>query len=128
VNVNFGATSGFERPVLIYDGDCGFCTRWIQRWRRLTRGQIEAMPLQHPDVTSRFPGIARADLEASVHFIEPGGRVSRGAEAAFRSLSFASRMQWLLRLYLRSRGFARISEWIYEFISRHRRFFSVVLP
>src|SRR3954462_10744316 len=71
-------------PLLIYDGDCHFCRRWIERWRELTRGTVEYEPFQ--ELADRFPEIPRQNFEQAVHFIDTDGSVYRGAEAVFRSL------------------------------------------
>jgi predicted DCC family thiol-disulfide oxidoreductase YuxK len=49
------ATSG--KPLLIYDGNCGFCKLWIARWKRMTGGRIAYGPSQ--DVGARYPQITR---------------------------------------------------------------------
>ena len=38
---------------MIYDGECGFCKMWIERWRRLTEGGLAFAPSQ--EVADRFP-------------------------------------------------------------------------
>jgi predicted DCC family thiol-disulfide oxidoreductase YuxK len=45
-----------EKPLLIYDGDCGFCRRWIQRWRAITGERVEFAPYQ--TVGSLYPEIS----------------------------------------------------------------------
>jgi hypothetical protein len=30
-----------ERPLLVWDGDCDFCRRWIERWRRIAGDRVE---------------------------------------------------------------------------------------
>ena len=27
------------KPLMVYDGDCNFCTLWIRRWQQLTGDQ-----------------------------------------------------------------------------------------
>ena len=41
------------KPVLIYDGHCGFCRIWLDYWRQLTGDRIEYLASQ--DVGARFP-------------------------------------------------------------------------
>ena len=60
------------RPVLIYDGDCGFCRRWVERWRGVTGDAVEyatsedAAPALHP--TPAEPAVAVVDQDrARVH-------------------------------------------------------------
>jgi len=106
------------RPQLIYDGDCAFCRRWIARWRRITGERVAYAPFQ--EAAARFPGIPREQLMAAVHLIEPGGRVSRAAEAVLRSLSYRRGWGWPLWLYERVAPFAALCEWGYRWVARHR--------
>jgi hypothetical protein len=47
--------SAHARPILIFDGTCGFCRRWIERWQAVLGDRIEIVPYQ--DVLDRFPDI-----------------------------------------------------------------------
>lgn len=113
-----------EKPTLIFDGDCGFCRHWINRWQRAAGGAIEMIPYQDPDVPKRFPKISRADCAKAVHFIEPDGRISSAAEAVFRARSYKNKRSLLLRMYLNLPGFAFATELSYRIVSRNRMFFS----
>jgi predicted DCC family thiol-disulfide oxidoreductase YuxK len=44
-----------KRPVLIYDGRCGFCKIWVDYWRQLTGDQVEFAASQ--DVAEQYPEI-----------------------------------------------------------------------
>src|SRR6185295_8056212 len=106
------------RPLLLFDGDCGFCRRWILRWKALTRGRVDYAPSQ--EAGSRFPEIPVEDFRRSVQLVLPDGRVFRGAEAVFASLSFAPRGGRLLSAYRKVPGFAALTEAIYRAIADHR--------
>jgi predicted DCC family thiol-disulfide oxidoreductase YuxK len=111
-----------SRPLLVFDGTCGFCRRWIERWRMTTGDRVEAAPYQ--DVAERFPEIPRERFAAAVHLIEPDGRVTRGAEAVFRSLAAAPGNGVWLALYERVPGWGALSEAAYRVVARHRGTFS----
>lgn len=113
-------------PVLIFDGECEFCRRWVNRWQRATCSQIKYLPLQDACVGTWFPEIPRAQLEASVHLVEPDGLVSIGAEAVFRSFRCAGKRNWPLRLYNDLPPFAWLAEHAYRFVARHRGTFSAL--
>ncbi|MEY2542445.1 MAG: hypothetical protein QOI22_2047 [Verrucomicrobiota bacterium] len=104
------------RPLLIWDGDCHFCRLWIERWREITRGEIDYATSQ--EVADRFPEIPRDQFGKSVVFIDKDGEVFFAAEAVYRSLR-ASR-KWLSWSYDRIPGFAAISEIGYKIIARNR--------
>lgn len=105
-------------PLLIYDGDCAFCRRWIARWRKITGDRVAYAPYQ--EVADQFPEIPRERFHESVHLIERDGRWSRGAEAVFRSLSHAPGYGVWLWLYRHFPGFAVTSEWGYRLVARSR--------
>jgi predicted DCC family thiol-disulfide oxidoreductase YuxK len=106
------------KPRLIFDGDCGFCRRWIERWKRKTGDRVEYIAFQ--ELGDRFPEISRERCKQSVQLIEPDGSVYEGAEAVFRSLG----RQWMYR----APGVGPLSEWLYRLVARHRQWFSKLTP
>jgi lipase maturation factor 1 len=108
------------KPLLVFDGDCGFCRRWIERWQQRTGDKIEYLPFQDPLIREQFPEIRGDQFEKSVQLIEPDGAVYSGAEAVFRSLGRQS-------LYALP-GVAPVSEWAYRLVARHRQVFSKLTP
>ncbi|MBI1796469.1 MAG: lipase maturation factor family protein [Candidatus Eisenbacteria bacterium] len=106
------------RPLMIWDGECSFCRRWIERWRWALGDRVEFATYQR--VAARFPAIPVEQFRAAVHLVEPDGRVSRGAEAVHRALSLAPGQGWRIMLYERVPGFARVSEAVYRFVAGHR--------
>jgi predicted DCC family thiol-disulfide oxidoreductase YuxK len=72
--------------VLIYDGDCGFCTQtvlWLQA--RLTT-PITVVPWQEIH-DLRELGLTEADVSTAVYWVDAYGRLSRGHLAAARALT-----------------------------------------
>ncbi|MCG3150347.1 MAG: hypothetical protein PCFJNLEI_03830 [Verrucomicrobiae bacterium] len=106
------------KPLLIFDGDCTFCRRWIARWQRRTGDRVDYLAAQ--ELGDRFPEIPRDAFTQSVQLIEPDGTVYSGAAAVFRSLN----RQWLYRLP----GVAPVSEWAYRLVANNRRVFSALTP
>ena len=103
---------------MIYDGNCDFCKRWIERWRRVVGESVEYLPSS--EVGDRFAEIPAERYDEAVHFVEIGGRVSRGAEAAVRSLACGRGVRWPLWIYTRVPGAARMLEMLYRAIARRR--------
>ena len=68
-----------RRAVMLYDGSCAFCGRWVQRWRHFTGDAIDYQPYQ--EAAARFPQIPSDALGRAVHLIEPDGHITRGAGA-----------------------------------------------
>src|SRR4051812_4141247 len=100
--------------LLIWDGECHFCRRWIERWRKVTGDKVDYEISQ--DVADRFPEIPREQFGRSVVLIEPDGAVFTGAEAVFRSLRCRSSKRWLAWSYDHLPGFAPITEAFYKFV------------
>src|SRR5437764_2997484 len=106
------------KPLMIWDGDCHFCRRWIERWREITAGEVDYATYQ--EAANRFPEIPLEQFQRAVAFIEPGGKAFFAAEAVYRSLRYRSSRKWLAWSYDHIPGFAAISETAYDFIARHR--------
>ena len=112
------------KPILIYDGDCVFCRRWIERWRVITGERVEYASYQ--EAASRFPHIPEVEFKSAVQFVDPGGKTYRAAEAVFRSLATAPAYQWLLWIYSHIPGMRALTETFYRFVAHHRVFFSKI--
>ncbi|MFP4473451.1 MAG: thiol-disulfide oxidoreductase DCC family protein [Candidatus Omnitrophota bacterium] len=106
------------RPVMLYDGDCAVCRRWIRRWQGLTGKRVEYQPYQQ--TIGRYPQLSREQCAHAVQLIRPDGTVVSGARAVLESLSSAGRWRWLLWMYERVPLFGRVCEWVYRLIARHR--------
>jgi predicted DCC family thiol-disulfide oxidoreductase YuxK len=113
-------TSG-QRPLLIYDGDCGFCGYWASYWRKLTGESVEYRTYQ--DVAAQYPSISQAEFQRAVQFIAPDGHHASAAEASFMTLSHARGKGFWLALYRSLPGFAAVTELAYAFIAAHRPIF-----
>jgi len=113
-----------SKPLLIWDGECHFCMRWIERWRVMTAGKIGYVTYQ--EVADQFPEIPRGEFERAMTFIEPDGKTFFAAEAVYRSLQYRSSRKWLAWSYDHVPGFAEVSELAYRFIARHRKVGSAV--
>ena len=111
-------TATARRPLLIYDGDCGFCGYWARYWQALTGERVEYRPYQ--EVAAQYPQIPRADFQRAVQYIAPDGRRASAAEASFLTLSHARGKGIWLALYRRVPGFAAVSERVYAFTAAHR--------
>ncbi len=112
------------RPLLIFDGDCGFCRRWAARWRRATGEAVDYMPFQDETVAQQYPEIPRGDFEQAIHLLLPDGAVHTGADAVFRSLAAGGAERWLFWCYRKVPPFAALTEWLYEQVAAHREFLS----
>src|SRR5262249_54960143 len=107
-----------SRPVLVYDGDCGFCKFWARYWQRLTGDRVRYGPYQ--ELAINYPSVPVAEFRRASQYIASDGRRAAAAEASFLTLSHAPGKRFWLTLYRRLPGFAAISELAYRFIAAHR--------
>ena len=114
------------RPLLVFDGDCNFCTWWVRRWQQMTGDRVDYLPAQDQRIAAQFPEIPRQQFDAAVQLVETDGSVYSGAEAVFRILAHHPNHQWLLRIYEKSKTFASLTEWVYRLVSENRTFFSLL--
>lgn len=107
-----------ERPLMVFDGDCGLCRRWIARWRFLTGNRLDYRPYQ--EVASQFPEIPITRFENAVQLIGIDGMVSEGAEAVAGALRHSVFGSIPLRLYHSFPGLGRLAERAYRWVAEHR--------
>ena len=109
------------RPVLVYDGECGFCGYWQRYWQRLTGDAVAYEPYQQ--AAARYPAIPVEKFQRAVQYIASDGQYASAAEASFLTLSHARGKKFWLTLYRKLPGFAPVSEIAYAFIAAHRSAF-----
>ena len=107
-----------RKATMLWDGDCGFCFRWIQRWRRATGDAVDYRPYQ--EALDDFPQVIEEECKTAVQLVLPDGRVLKAAHAVLQSLALGGRHVWMLRLYARSRCFRWLTEAAYRFVARNR--------
>jgi predicted DCC family thiol-disulfide oxidoreductase YuxK len=114
------------KPLMVFDGDCNFCTLWIRRWQQMTGDSVDYLPAQDPRIAAQFPEIPREQFDTAVQLIESDGSVYSGAEAVFRTLAHNPKRQWPRRFYESSVPFADLTEWAYRLVAENRKFFSLL--
>jgi predicted DCC family thiol-disulfide oxidoreductase YuxK len=75
-----------DRLTLLYDGECGFCTRsarWVER--RDQRGRISARPNQEEGLIESL-GLTREEVDRASWAVESGGAKFEGAAGINRVL------------------------------------------
>lgn len=88
--------------VLLYDGDCGFCTA-SARWLEARLGPFDGLKWPvvrpwHPDDEQRY-GITPAEADLEIHWVDPSGGISGGADAVLAyGRTGAGIWPWLSRL------------------------------
>ena len=107
--------------LLIFDGDCGFCTRsaaWIAgSWRRGAR----SIAWQHLG-TARLAelGLTADDCREAAWWVEPDGTRLKGHRAIGKALTYGSGWKTLAGRVVLSSVLAPIAAAAYTLIARYR--------
>jgi predicted DCC family thiol-disulfide oxidoreductase YuxK len=73
-----------SRPVLVYDGDCGFCSLSVGFAERLLRPGCTTTPWQFADLEGL--GVTQERAEHEALWVTPAGAVYGGSQAVARLL------------------------------------------
>lgn len=112
--------------ILVFDGDCGFCTRAVRALLRRDRAcRVRAFPLQGPHVLE-LTKITREQALDSVRWLGSDGSVSAGAGAMAAAWQSASGIP-LARLY-RLPLLGWCADAIYRWVADHRYLLRGVKP
>jgi predicted DCC family thiol-disulfide oxidoreductase YuxK len=110
--------------MLVYDGECGFCTR-CARWVELHADKVEVVPWQSLDLAA--VGLTQQQVRDSAYWIE-GPSVSGAEGAVARSLMRCGATYAVIGRALLLPGVRFVAAPGYRFVARHRRWFSALLP
>lgn len=107
-----------ERPVLVYDGDCGFCTSSVRFLERHVPVRAAVVAYQFADLGALGTNAERAGYE--VLWIDRAGRVSGGAEAVGRMLTEAGGPWRALGVIMRVAPVSWAARAVYRLIANNR--------
>ncbi len=109
-----------RRHVVLYDGDCGFCTRWKERMAPRDRdGRIEWLSVHDPSVAARFPDLDRDDALKRMWVYDPERRVHKGSDGWRVLFPVLRGMGWVTWLY-RIPGAPAVARMIYGWVAARR--------
>jgi predicted DCC family thiol-disulfide oxidoreductase YuxK len=107
------------RGVVLYDGQCGFCTRWVQYWAgTLKRRGFEAAALDEPWVANKL-NVPHEELVTDIRLLTSNGQLISGADAY---LYVTRRIWWAWPFYaiFSLPGFNRLIHIGYRWLARNR--------
>ncbi|MFI0373862.1 thiol-disulfide oxidoreductase DCC family protein [Actinomadura sp. 1N219] len=109
-----------DQPVLVYDGDCGFCTTSARFLERHVPVRADVVPFQFADLDDLGTTVERAEHE--VLWVDRLGRVSGGADAVGRLLTEAGGAWRALGVAVRIAPVSWAAQAVYRLvaINRHR--------
>ncbi|MUP41087.1 thiol-disulfide oxidoreductase DCC family protein [Christiangramia aestuarii] len=109
-----------SHPVLIWDGDCGFCKFWKTRWQEKTEGRVNFETYQQK--ASDFPDFPLKEFKKASRLIERDGKVYSGPDSAYRSLWHANKKSYH-EYYRNHKWFEFLSDHAYNHIAKNRHFY-----
>lgn len=109
------STAG-DAPLLVYDGECGFCERCVERFVVQAGDVVQVARSQ--DVAHALD-IPEEDCQRSVQFLDGEGNRFQGAEAVFRALARIGQGGWLWA-YENLPGWGRLTEVAYRGVAQNR--------
>ena len=112
-----------DRPaavVVIYDGDCRFCTGQVRRLSQWdTGGRLAYLSLHDTEVARRYPDLTREQLMEQMYVVDHSGQRHGGA-AAFQYLTRILPRLWPLAPWMHLPFSLPLWQWIYRQIARRR--------
>jgi len=109
-----------DRPLVLYDGRCGFCRDWSRRLARWDgHDRLHQVPSQERHTIAGLPTLSDADLDSALHVVLPDGRVERGARGVIALLPWLRGgrvLAWLARIP----GVTGVADAVYRWVARHR--------
>ena len=110
-------------PVMIYDGECQFCSHCIALLKRVSGDSIDYRPSS--EAAADHPEIPLTAFEEAVQFIRPNGTRASAAEAILEALApFHPAAKWVHSWHSRSLIIRSIFECGYKFVAENRQLFS----
>ncbi len=107
-----------ERPLLVFDGDCAFCTRSVRFVERRIRRRPEIRSWQSLDLASL--ALTREDCETAVQWIGPAGERASAHVAVARTLVHGGKGWAVLGRIILLPGVKTVSGAVYRWIARNR--------
>jgi|SRR5690554_1314903 len=106
------------KPLMVYDGNCGFCMYWIIKWKKITENKVDYKAYQ--EVHQQFEDIAEQHFKDAVRLITTDGSLYSGPDAAYYTYFNQNKYRFLHLWYNRYAWFKNLSNWIYKWIANNR--------
>jgi len=112
------STASATRPLLVFDGDCAFCSTSVRTGARWIGRMPTATPYQFADLDAL--GLTAAECELAVKYVDRDRRIHSGEDAVSRLLIDAGKGWWLLGSIMRVPGIHWFSGVAYRWVARNR--------
>jgi predicted DCC family thiol-disulfide oxidoreductase YuxK len=105
-------------PVLVFDGDCAFCSSTVRAAQRWIGNMPAVEPYQTTDLAAL--GLTAAQCVEAVQYVARDHRVYSAHDAVSALLLGAGRGWWVLGALLHLPGVHWLSGVAYRWVARHR--------
>lgn len=110
-----------NKPLLVWDGDCGFCKYWVIKLKWITGDSINFEPYQNS--AADFEDLDVSLFREASRLIETDGLIYSGPDSFYRSLIYTPYNRYKLHHYYHKySSFRFISNHAYSLIAKHRNF------
>lgn len=110
-----------SKPVLIWDGGCGFCGFWITRLQTHTQEAVEFKTFQ--ETAAEFPDIPLKEFKKASRLIDTSGTVYSGPDSLYQGLEYSDTFPWQWHnWYTKYTLFTILSDYGYNIIAKNRPF------
>ncbi len=112
-----------SKPIILYDGECGFCTRSVKLGRRLDWFKVfEWHSRWEPGIQEKFPRVSFDDTLRQMVCVKPDSKVLGGFYCV-RHLWLHFPLLFLPALFLYIPGVSLIGVPFYKWIAKNRHRF-----
>lgn len=108
----------FSRPLVVFDGDCAFCTTSVHVIRDRIKPEADFVPWQRLDLTSLE--LTEEQVERAVQWLDDDGRAS-GAKAVALLLQRAARPWRAVGRIMMLPPFSWLAAAVYRVIANNRQ-------
>ncbi len=115
---NPSSRNNTKRPILVFDGDCGFCTMSVDFMKRWIRPRAQIVAWQFADLDEL--GLTQDQCTQAVQWVPASGPVSSGAAAVADALR-ASPVPWpVVGVVLAAPVMRTVADRVYKLIATNR--------
>jgi predicted DCC family thiol-disulfide oxidoreductase YuxK len=111
----------YPRPLLIIDGDCGFCRSsadWLEGGLRVPARVLPWQALSERDL--RGLGLTVDQVQAAAWWVDESGHPSGGHRAIGRSLAASTGWRRMVAAFVLARPLTPVMAGAYRLVARHR--------
>lgn len=112
------------KPLMVYDGNCGFCKYWVIKWKKISGLEVDYKPYQ--EVATQFKDLKVDHFKEAVRLINTDGSINNGPDAAYITYYNKGKATFLHKWYQEKKWFRGLSDLVYQWVADNRSFMSKV--